>query len=311
MSMNTCIAVDSACDLPRSFIDTHGIRILPITLRLGDTTFLDTRDPKRTVRLYASKRLEKHFAAESEPVSAEAISELMEKELALQYDDVLAITISSKRSDIYKNIRESAFVSTQKFKDLRKEHGKTGPFAIKVIDSETLFPGQGLLVYEAVRLLRQGKLSLRDIVSSLEAVKTSIRAYLVPDSLYHLKNRASAKGDKSVGWLGYQLGNMLDIKPIIEARGGVTTPIAKVRGFTAGLEDLFARAEQAMERGLSIKAINMSYAGDLKDIEGRPEYRAFIDHAKQRGVSTMLSVMSTTAGINVGPGAFSLAFAAK
>lgn len=311
MPLNACIAVDSACDLPRSFIDSNNIRILPITLKLGDMSFLDTRDPKRTVQLYTSKRLEKHFAAESEPVSAKAISELMEKELALQYDEVLAITISSKRSDVYKNIRESVFVSTQKFKDLRKERGKTGPFKIKVVDSESLFPGQGLLVYEAVRLLKEGKLPLREVVAALEDVKADIRAYLVPESLYHLKNRASAKGDNSVGWFSYRVGNMLDIKPIIEARGGITTPIGKARGFTAGLNKLFARAEKAIERGLSINAINMSFAGDLRDIETRPEYREFIARTEQKGVVTMLSVMSTTAAINVGPGAFCLAFAGK
>ncbi|MEX1032980.1 MAG: DegV family protein [Cellvibrionaceae bacterium] len=306
-----CIAVDSACDLPSAFIASHGIRILPIKLKLGDKTFLDTRDQRRTVQLYASTRLEKHFAAESEPVSATEMSELMEKELALKYDVVLAITISSKRSDVYKNIREAAFVSTEKCKAIRERQGKTGPFKIKVIDSETLFPGQGLLVYEAIRLLEQKKMSLRDIINSLEAVKGGIRAYLVPDSLFHLKNRASAKGDNSVNWFSYQMGNMLDIKPIVEGHGGVTTPIDKVRGFTRGLKNLFDRAEAAMDKGLSINAVNMSYAGDLKQIERRPEYQDFLEIAKQKGVVTMLSVMSTTAAINVGPGAFALAFATR
>lgn len=308
---STCIAVDSACDLPRSFIDSNNIRLLPITLKLGDQVFLDTRDPQRTVQLYSSGMLEKHFAAESEPVSAEGISELLEKEVALNFDTVLAITISSKRSEIYKNIREAVFVSTRNFRELRKARGKTGPFKIKVIDSQTLFPGQGLLVYEAVRLLKQGKLSSREIVQHLESVKGAIRAYLVPESLYHLKNRASAKGDNSVNWLSYQIGNMLDIKPIIEARDGVTTPVGKVRGFNEGLKDLFSRAEKAMERGLVIKAVNMSYAGDPRAIEKRPEYQTFIAKAKQQGVTTMISVMSSTAAINVGPGAFCLAFAAK
>ncbi|MCW8196776.1 hypothetical protein F6455_18440 [Proteobacteria bacterium 005FR1] len=201
VNANTCIAVDSACDLPRSFIDANNIRILPITLKPGEKVFLDTRDPQRTVQLYSSGMLEKHFAAESEPVSAEGISELLEQDVALKFDTVLAITISSKRSEMFKNIREAVFVSTQKFREFRKARGKTGPLKIKVIDSETLFPGQGLLVYDAVRLLKQGKLSSREIVQHLESVKGAIRAYLVPESLYHLKNRASAKGDNSVNWL--------------------------------------------------------------------------------------------------------------
>ncbi|MGQ9426489.1 DegV family protein [Gilvimarinus sp. F26214L] len=308
MSTSTCIAVDSACDLPRSFIDQYGIRILPISLRFGDQHFLDTRDPRRTVQLYASKLFEKDFSAESEPASTEVVSELMRNELALQYDEVLAITISSTRSDVYKNIREAVFVGTEKLNDLRREHGKSAPFKVKVLDSETLFSGQGLLTYEAVRLLRSGKLSLREIIERLEGIKGGIRAFLVPQSLYHLKNRARAKGDNSVGWLSYGIGSMLDIKPIIEARDGSTFPIEKVRGYNEGLRYLFERTEQAIEDGLVIKAINMSYAGKLSDIESLPEFRDFAGAANARGITTMLSVMSSTAAINVGPGAFSLSY---
>lgn len=311
MSITTCIAVDSACDLPRSFIDTHGIRILPITLKLGNQNFLDTRDPRRTVQLYAGGHLEKHFTAESEPVSPEEISELIEKELALHYDNVLAITITAKRSNIYKNIRDAVVNSTPKFKDLRKEYGKPATFKIRVIDSETLFAGQGLLIYEAVRLLNKETLSLRELTETLEQLRPNIRSYLVPESLYHLKNRASAKGDRSISWLGYQIGNMLDIKPIVEARDGITTSVDKVRGFEEGLNNLFARARDAIEQGLSINAINMSYGGDPKKIENMPAYHAFKTFAKARGVTTLLSVMSSTAAINVGPGAFCLAFAMK
>ncbi|MCW8196775.1 hypothetical protein F6455_18435 [Proteobacteria bacterium 005FR1] len=104
---------------------------------------------------------------------------------------------------------------------------------------------------------------------------------------------------------------MLDIKPIIEARDGITTPVGKVRGFNEGLRDLFSRAEKAMEKGLAIKAVNMSYAGDPQEIENRPEYQTFVAKAKQQGVTTMISVMSSTAAINVGPGAFCAAFAGK
>lgn len=55
----------------------------------------------------------------------------------------------------------------------------------------------------------------------------------------------------------------------------------------------------------------VSYAGDPKHIEECPEHQAFIAKAKQQGTTTMVSVRSTTAAINVGPGAFCLAFAAK
>lgn len=309
MSSTTCIAVDSACDLPRSFIDAHNIRILPITLKLGTHNFRDTRDPRRTVQLYSGGHLEKHVTGESEPLSAEEISEIIEKELLADYDNVLAVAISSERSDIYRNLLAAVYASTPKFKELRKEYGKSPNFKIRVIDSKALFTGQGLLIYEAVRLLKQQQLSLRELTETLEALRPSIRSYLVPDSLYHLKARASAKGDRSVSWLSYKVGNMLDIKPIVEGKYGLTEAVDKVRGFDAGLDNLFARARAAIEKGLTIKAVNMSYAGDPRQIENTDAYRSFKVFAQDHGVTTLLSVMSSTGAINVGPGAFSLAFA--
>lgn len=311
MSSTTCIAVDSACDLPRSFIDAHEIRILPITLKLADQNFLDTRDPRRTVQLYAGGHLGKNAAAESEPVSAAEISELIEKELVSRYDNVLAIAISSQRSEIYKNLLAAVYGSTPKFKELRKEYGQSANFKIRVIDSQTFFAGQGLLIYEAVRLLKQKQPSLRELAETLEGLRSSILTYLVPDSLYHLKSRASTKGDRSVSWLGYQVGNILDIKPIVEGRDGSTAAVDKVRGFDEGLNNVFGRARAAIEKGLAIKAVNMSYAGDPRQIENTTAYRTFKTFAQDHGVTTLLSVMSSTGAINVGPGAFCLAFAAR
>jgi DegV family protein with EDD domain len=305
----TCIAVDSACDLPHQFIDQNNIKILPINLRLGNKLFRDNRDPMRTIQIYNSKRLEKNFNAESEPASVQEITTLIEKDLALQFDNILAITISSKRSDVYRNIRESVFVSSNKFKQARDRQGRTLPLRIRVIDSEALFPGQGLLAYEANRLIKSELQPITTVISQLEAMKSHIRGFLLPESLYYLKNRAKRKGDNSVSWLSYGIGSLLNIKPIIEAYQGETATVDKAKGFSEGLENLFARAKRAIDNGLCIKAINMSYAGNPNCIESLPQYGDFLNYANRHSVTTLLSVMSTTAAVNVGPGAFSLAFA--
>jgi len=38
------IVIDSACDLPRSFIQQHHLEIMPINLKIGDDIFIDERD---------------------------------------------------------------------------------------------------------------------------------------------------------------------------------------------------------------------------------------------------------------------------
>ncbi|MCK4865584.1 MAG: DegV family protein [Gammaproteobacteria bacterium] len=309
MSERTCIAVDSACDLPAAIFKEQDLQILPITLKLGGNNFIDNRDPEKTIQFYLSDMGKKSFDAETEPFSVKEMSSLLEEKLIFEYDEVLAITINSARSEIYKNVRDAVFVSQHKFKEARTKAGLSPFFKIRVFDSGTLFTGQGVLVYEALRLLKAQQLNISQVVEKLVPLKDKVRAFLLPKDLYHLKNRASKKGDDSVGWLSYQMGNMLNVKPIIQCYKGHTEPVDKVMGFNKGLVNLFEKTKSAIENKLSINVVVMSYAGDLNDIYTRSDYRKFVTYAKSKNVRTLMSIMSTTASVNVGPGSFSLAYA--
>lgn len=309
MSERTCIAVDSACDLPAAIFKEQDLQILPISLKLDGNNFTDNRDPEKTVQFYLSDMGKKSFDAETEPFSVEQMSKLLEEKLIFDYDEVLAITINSARSEIYKNVRDAVFVSQHKFKDARTKAGQSPFFKIQVFDSGTLFTGQGVLVYEALRLLKAQQLNVSQVVEKLTPLKDKVRAFLLPKDLYHLKNRASKKGDDSVGWLSYQMGNMLNVKPIIQCYKGHTEPVDKAMGFNKGLVKLFEKAKSAIENKLSINVVVMSYAGDLNDITKNSDYKKFIEFAKNNKVRTLMSVMSTTASVNVGPGSFSMAYA--
>ena len=46
--MRTGVVIDSACDLPQTYIQSHGIHILPISLHFGYDIFKDIRDPEAT-----------------------------------------------------------------------------------------------------------------------------------------------------------------------------------------------------------------------------------------------------------------------
>ena len=309
MSTDVCIAIDSTCNLPRSYIDKHAIRVLPIGLKMDGEIIPDLLDPLKSVQLYQSGNLEKNYDAETIPYSSAEMSRLLEQELVLNYDKVLVITIMHNRSDTFKNIRDAVFISQPKFKELRSQHGKDRAFRIFVFDSNTIFTGHGLLTYEAVRMLHEESATPEQIMMKLENLKNRIRAFLIPRDLFYIKNRGASKGDNSINWLSYQMGNVLNIKPIIQAYQGDTGPIDKVMGFQSGVEKMFGSAQAAMDKGLLIKAIVMSYAGELAEIENLDSYQAFVRHAASKGIETLLSVMSITAAINVGPGSFSLAYA--
>lgn len=312
MSDNVCVAVDACCDLPPDFIQQNNIRILPIYLKFGNRVFTDDRDPARTLDFYKQGMLDKSADAETSPVSAEEMSEILEKDLVLNFDKVLAITIMASRSKVYENIRDAVWVSQPKFKDLRSAAGATRRFRIQVMDSNNIFTGPAVLVYEAIRLLREENASIENVMMTLDTLSDNVHTLLVPRDLYHLKNRAGNRGeksDKSINWFSYQLGNMLNIIPVIHGNRGETGPVAKTMGFNSGLDKIFETAVDAINNGLSINVITMSYAGDLNEIKKEEAYQKFVGYAASRGVPTLLTMMSTTAAINVGPGCFSLSYA--
>jgi fatty acid-binding protein DegV len=159
-------------------------------------------------------------------------------------------------------------------------------------------------------LLDEHNLSFGVLRGVIEQLSQQVYGYLVPEDLFYIRHRASKKGEKSIGLLGYHFGSLLDIKPIIGFHRGQSQAVDKERGFDRALIKLFDIARQAIDRGLATRIINTSYAGDPQVIRRK---RAFVDfecYARERGIETLISVMSTAGGINVGPGAFALAYIA-
>ncbi len=50
--MRIGLVVDATCDLPPEFLAAHGIRVMPIGIRLGEQRLIDRRDPDTTLSFY-------------------------------------------------------------------------------------------------------------------------------------------------------------------------------------------------------------------------------------------------------------------
>ncbi len=308
--MRIGIAVDSCCDLPKDFIDEHNIVVMPITLRIGDLLVEDRRDPIETQAFY-TKHLDKKSEdfAESIPYSVQQIEKLFLEKLVLDYDYVFCLTITSGRSAIYDHAMQASRTILTKYRDVRRDAGVPERFGLAVLSSRNMFAGQGVQAAEAVRLIRQGG-TPSEIGSRLRHLVEMTHTYMVPADLFHIYKRASKKGDKSIGWGSYTLGSMLDVKPILHCHQDQTGPVDKVRGFETGVERLFTKAADRIRRGLEVPHICISYGGPLSDVARLPGYAELEKAASESNVAILLSPMSKTAAVNVGPGAVTLAFAA-
>jgi len=308
--MRIGIVVDSACDLPAEFIESNNIIILPITVRIEQAVLTDQRDEQAILQFVHAHVAERGHEAETIPFSVDQIRDLFLQQLVIDYDYVFCLTISKLRSQIYDNAMQASFSILNEYKPRRQAAGHHSPFALRVIDTLSVFAGQGITAVEAVRMRQAGQ-GVAQMRSRLEELAANTYFYMIPRDLYYLRARARNKGDRSVGLLGVALGSALDIKPVLRAYRGVSEPVAKLRGFEPSAQKLFEFTGSKVREGLLTPVVTLDYGGELDELRALPGYAALRQTCAEHGVSVYESVMSLTGMINVGKGALGIGFAAN
>lgn len=305
------IVICSSADLPSDIIIDNDINVLPINLKLKNSTFVDNRDPVMTQEFYNQYLKNKNLQVTSEPFSSDKITQWFLDELVLKYDRILLLTLASSRSTLHENVTQASFKILTQYKERRRAAGIKGSFSFRVLDTKNLFTGEAVIAHEVIRLLKEDKISFDKLRPHIEELTKFTYGFLVPNDLYYLRNVGRRKGDKSVSAMKYVLGKTLDIKPIVTCNNGDSYSIDKVKGFDNAVNYQFTKAKEAIALGLLIPVVCMSYAGNINDITERHDYKEFVTYAEKYNIKTTITVMSTTAGVNMGPGAFSIGYASK
>ena len=308
--MRIGIVVDSACDLPQDYLQKNDIVILPITVRIGDAVLADHRDEEATLSFRRSHVAERGHEAEPIPFSVAQIRDLFLGRLVIDYDHVYCMTITRTRSPIHDNAMQASFAILNDYKPVRQAAGHNSPFALRVIDTQTLFAAQGITAVEAVRMRAAGA-NVQHMRTKLEFLASNSHGYMIPRDLYYLRARARTKGDRSVGLLSVALGSALDIKPVLQGHAGKTEPVAKLKGFDNAVEQMFKFAGNRVIAGLLTPTVCMSYGGELSELRALPGYLRLREICANNHVEVFESVMSLTGMVNVGKGAVVVGFAAE
>lgn len=308
--MKTAVVIDSACDLPAAYIQKHHLYLLPNKLIVGNQILIDNRDINLTLAFYhhyAAQR--RDLAATTQPCSVSAIAELFLKRLVIAHDRAILITISQTRSQLFQNATEASFSIVRGYRERRQRAGLNTPFQLNVLDSRTVFAGQAVLAHEVVRLLQNPELPFSELRRLAEAFRSYIRCYILLDDLAHIHHQAGAKGERSIGMLNYHLGSWFGLKPVARFVNGESELVLKARGFERALAGLFERANLEIDQGLRSPLVVLSYAGDPQWLQRQRAFIEFERHVRQWGIEVIVSIMSATGGLYLGPNAVSLAFA--
>lgn len=309
--MKIGVVVDSSSDLPSSYVRNGDVELMPTVITIGDKSFDDTKDDQRTIQFHVEvldrmKRKE-DIEASTNPYTSEKIEAMFLEKLVCKYDHVFCIMASHARSDIYDHAFQASRGILTKYKEVRRKAGMDAHFTLAVVNSENVFAGTGVIVAEVVRMIKTGA-SRSEIGKRIQEIVPNTYCYLVPPHLDHIYRRASQRGDKSISWLGFKVGSMLDIKPIMMARKDETKGVAKIRGYEPAVEIMFANATRAVEAGLMSPEIIVAYGGDPAELPQLPGYTRFKEAATKAGYKLNITPMSISGSVLAGPGCAEVAF---
>lgn len=309
--MRIGIVVDSACDLPLDYIQKHNLVLLPITVKIGEAVLADHRNQEATLEFVQGHADERMAEAETQPFTVQQVQDLFLKKLVIDYDYVFCMTITKSRSPVFENTQQASYAILNEYKEPRTAAGITTPFALRVIDTQSLFGGQVITAVEAVRLREAGE-GAPKMRARIEHLALNTHGYMIPRDLNYLRKRTRHRGDRSMSFLSATLGSALDIKPILHINRGETGPVAKVKGYEAAASKLFDHAIKQIRGGrLMTPTLGLSYGGDLAEMRALPGYERLRNAAADANVEVYEALMSLTGMVNVGKGALSMGFAAE
>src|SRR3546814_19022803 len=121
------------------------------------------------------------------------------------------MTSARLRSPSVDSGKKGSDTSDKWYRAVRSPAGNNPPFALLLVDSQNMFSAQAIRPVEGARRGEAGEDAGR-IRTRLEQLAANTYGYLVPRDLYYIRNRARAKGDRSVSLFSAALGTALDIR---------------------------------------------------------------------------------------------------
>lgn len=216
---NYLIATASTADLPRTWLDEHGIPFISYQYTINDEAFWDDCREETRAEVYRGMRAGDLLKTSmiNEFAYVEFLSGLLEGG-----KDVIFLDMSQKMSTSYENCRAAAAKVREKFPDRR----------LYVMDTRCISGGLGVLVMNMVRRMESG-LSFDEVIAWGEEHKLKIAHRFTVDDLKYLKMGGRVSNASAL------VGSLLSIKPVLYVPdGGTLDVVVKARGRKAALNNI-------------------------------------------------------------------------
>ena len=215
MGKKVVIGSDSTCDLNAELMERYQVKLVPLTVNLGDKVCKDGVDIDPDM-IYAHYEAHKELPKTASPNISDFQSFFAEH--TADGSEMVFFTISCEMSSTYNNARLAA---------LEFE-------GVHVVDTRNLSTGGGLLVVSAGEMAKEGK-SAAEIAEICRAMTSRVDASFVIDKLEFLHKGGRCSALAAFG------ANLLQLKPCITVNNGKMGVSKKYRGkFKVVLEKYIA-----------------------------------------------------------------------
>lgn len=272
------LVCDSTADLDPEFRAAHTVRVVPLKVIFGEQTYADGVDIT-SEEFYARLAMPGPFPRTSQPTPAEF--EDVFRELGADGGPIVCTTISSDLSGTYASATQARAALPE--------------LDIRVVDTRSVAPGHYAVVREAVRVIERGG-DADEVVAAISAVQSTARVLFTVETLEFLRRGGRIGGARAM------LGSMLDVKPVLEIRGGVIEPVARVRTYPRAIDRVVEEFSKAATAWGGAELI-VAHAD-------RPQIAAaLIERMRpQASGSPALTVVGPVIGCHSGPGAIGVGF---
>ena len=237
------VITDSTADLPLDLASELGITVVPIYVRFGSDVYRDGIDISSDELMKKLTTLPVHPAT-SQPSPADFVKAY--KDCSGESDGIISIHISAKVSGTY----ESANLA----KGMMQE-----AIPIEVVDSMLNSAGLAIIVVKAARMAVDGA-SLSEIKQEVEQAISQTQMLGVFDTMTYLAR--GGRVNKAIA----NIGNVLELKPLLTFRDGEIIRAGLVRATSKGMDKIydFVRRNIPINELTIVHSQVIDYANQLK-----------------------------------------------
>ena len=280
------ILTDSSADLTAELVAELGVEVIPLSFTMEDKTYFNYPDNRDIDPADFYARLRGGAMATTAAVNVADYTEAIEPILK-EGKDVLVLAFSSGLSATCHSAQIAAGELMEQYPDRK----------VYVVDTLCASLGQGLLVWYAANLKKQGK-TMEEVRDWTEEHKLNLCHWFTVDDLHFLKRGGRISAATAV------LGTMLSIKPVMHVDNeGHLIKVGTARGRNASLKALVDHMEQTV-LDLKGQSIFISHGDCLADAQ-----KVADDIRARFGVEDIvINYVGPVIGAHSGPGTVALFF---